>query len=96
MKKEHLLPAAIVALAVALALNGAALLFRGQPVAIVPPATAQIPAENQARIYYLARDTYFLTASADGRTVYLWNYDYSPVDRENRIVPVLTSTVKQP
>ena len=97
MRKDYLLPASIFALAAALGLNGFAMLVRGQGVPGLNPASllhGQPPAENQARIYYLARDTYFLTSAADGRTVYLWNYDYSPMDRENKITPVLTSTVK--
>lgn len=82
MRKEHLLSGAILLLAVGLILNAIALFAgRGNPPLRAPmmatPAHA-ISDQPATNYYLLGRDTYLLTASADGSQVFLWYYDHSP------------------
>ncbi len=100
MKSQQALVGSILLLALALAINGVALLLRlaAGPSAgptILPMAAAQNPASTTLPgIYYLARDTYFLTASSDGRQVFLWYYDFEPREEENKIRLIRVATAQ--
>ena len=86
MKKHSLLTGAILLLALALFANALVLLLRpGQPATLATPAQAQPIGNSPPGLYYLGRDTYFITANSSGDEVVLWYYDYSPDRRDNRI-----------
>jgi hypothetical protein len=95
MKSNHLMPGALALLTLALVFNGAARLLTpgAEPPVIAQPASAQGP-DIPPGIYYLGRDTYFLTSSADGEKVYLWYYDFSPIRRENALELVTTAAAR--
>ncbi len=99
MYRDKLMPGAILLLAVALLFNGVALLSRPDPqargIAPAPLAAAdQTGPRIDPPIYYLSRNTYFITAGSDGREVHLWFYNHSPVMRQNSIEHVLSERTR--
>ncbi|CAN5376203.1 hypothetical protein BH09SUM1_BH09SUM1_02580 [soil metagenome] len=100
MKSGTLLPGALLLVALGLLANAAvALSDRGEnprrASQFVTTGTAQPGSgQDQGGIYYLGRDTYFLTHSQDGRQVYLWYYNYNPVRGENTLEYVVGSAAK--
>lgn len=98
MKKDSLFAGSILILALALTLNAIALLAgkRSDAPSLLPAASAQ---NNNNTIVppitYLGRDTYFLTGSSDGRNVYLWYYDYSANQDDNKVYLVKSASANK-
>jgi hypothetical protein len=86
----RLLAGAIALLALGLLANAAVLLLRrgdaASPAVMLPPLQAQpFGGEAASPYYFLGRDTYFVTSSADGKNVYLWYYDFDPQRAKNAV-----------
>ncbi len=99
MHRDRFLAGALLLLAVALLFNGVALLSRPDPGAH-GIALGSLAGADQSRqhvdppMYFLGRNTYFITAGQDGREVHLWFYNHSPVMRQNSIEHVLTERAR--
>lgn len=94
MKHQNVLAGSMLLLAVALFLNALVLWFKPQqPPALLPSASAQNPASTTLPgIYYLARDTYFLTTNSEGNKVNLWYYDFEAQQEDNKVYLVKSAT----
>jgi len=85
MQANRMLIGSILLLALALFANAVALMGgRGGGAAVIPAVSAN-PLQDQTGLYFLGRDTFFLTSSSDGKNVFLWYYDYSPQREDNRV-----------
>lgn len=91
MKQHHALAGAIALLALGLFANALAILFspKGEPAPAAAPFVTNVQAQpggsGTPPMYFLARNTYFLSQNMEGDTVYLWHYDHHPIKRNNSI-----------
>ncbi len=89
--KNKVLAGAVLMLALALTLNAVAILLNRSSSTgstFATPAAANVGGDGLPGIFYLGRDTYFITSSTEGNSVFLWYYDYSPNREDNRLIAI--------
>lgn len=95
--KNSMPSAAIALLAFAIIFHGLVQLARPTVVTMANPqpvAAQNLPTENQPPVFYVGRDTYLITSAADGRSVFLWYYDFSPERQKNSLEYVTAASVR--
>jgi hypothetical protein len=88
MKQLPMQTTALMLVGLGLLANAAVVWFRpapGTPMNPEPVLAQSIRSESAPAIFYVGRETFFITSSADGQSTYLWFYHFNPDRRANRI-----------
>ena len=89
MKHNRSIIGALMLVGVGLLANAAVLFFRGNTALPTVQASNGL---NAPILPVMQQDGYFVTTGEDGRSVYLWYFDYSPQPRDSSITHMDTAS----